>query len=104
MNTYRILDKIRELLYQREKKGYSLFSFLLIFSLLNLETNSAQTKYSKLIKAREYEQAVKIIDRKLSKSPNDVLLNYEKANLLTNRRYKNYGSTPFCVEIVIFAP
>ena len=64
--------------------------FFLIFSFENFEPVFAQTKYSNLVKKGEYERAAKLIDKKLSKKPGDILLNYEKANLLINRRYANY--------------
>jgi len=68
-----------------------LFSIFLIFSFWNVESVDAQTKYSNSVKKGKYHRIAKKIDRELSKNPDDILLNYYKANLLINKMYQNYN-------------
>ena len=73
------------------KCKYLLYLFFLFLSFSNLESIHAQRNSSNTIKKIKYNSLAKSIDKELSTNPYDVRLNYLKANLLTNRLYKNYN-------------
>lgn len=69
------------------KKTIALILLLFCF----IGSASSQTNYIKLIEKNKFARAEKKLNKRLSRTPDNIVLNYSKAVLLSTRAYKKYN-------------